>query len=254
MRPELLQNALLQKGAKLGHFFLCQGRPEDRAAQKEWVLQFIRRYWSEVEKRPALPTQLREDADLLWLAPPHDGEKTSDYKVEDLEELWRFLPYRGLKAQRRFVVLEETHRIGPLLVNKLLKTMEEPEGSLSFFWLNPRGAKLLPTLESRAQVLSLTWPKPITSPGPLLQELRPQLAEGYALAQFLDDAKSGKFAAEELLLEFLAYEELHDGPARLKQELLNLTRDWNMANRFHQPIAPRLQALHLLLTERFQNR
>ncbi len=254
MKAELLQERLLARGkdGRFGHFYLFQGRAHDEDKQKEWVLTLIRRYWKEIEKRSTLPADLRGDADLLWLAPPRDENKTSDYRLEDFEALWRFLPYKGLAARRRFVVVEEAQRVGTVVANKLLKTLEEPEGELSFLWLNPAGQKLLPTIESRAVALPLSWHGGITPPSEGFQELRGRFAQGYALAEFLEDGKQGVFSASEVLEDFLAHEQREEGPAALKQELLDLVRQWREAEQFHQPLAVRLQGLHTLLSQRFR--
>jgi hypothetical protein len=241
------------RAKQLGHFYLFHGRPQDCEKQKEWAAQFVRRHWKEVEKHAVLPSNIRDDADLLWMAPPQEDDVTKDYRVDDWAPLWRFLSYRALRGGRRFVIVEDAHRISTVVANKLLKTLEEPEGEVTFLWLNPQGHQLLPTIESRAIGLSLTWPLAANSSQDQLQEVRSRLEAGdLSLATFLDEAKSGKFDPATLLNEFLTYEQLNEGSASLKQELLMLTKEWMEAQRYNQPIAPRLQWLHTLLSQRFR--
>lgn len=256
MTPEMLQDRLMgrARAKQLGHFYLFHGRPEDSEKQKEWAAQFVRRHWKEVEKHAVLPTNIRDDADLLWMAPPQEDDVTKDYKVEDWNPLWRFLSYRALRGGRRFVIVEDAHRISTVVANKLLKTLEEPEGEVTFLWLNPQGHQLLPTIESRAIGLSLTWPLAANATHDHLTEVGQRLEKGeLGLATFLEEAKSVAIEPKTLLNEFLTYEQLNDGPAALKQELLTLTKEWVEGERYNQPIGPRLQWLHTLLSQRFRS-
>lgn len=252
MTPAMLSKTLLELAQRrqLGHFYVLQGRGDEGAQQAEWVLAFIRAYWSTVEKRPTLPTQLRDDADLLWIVPWDEKEQERrDYVKDDLDPLISFLGYRGLQSQRRFVVMEDVHRISAVVANKLLKTLEEPEGEVTIFWLNPTGAKLLATLTSRAQHLALSWHTG-SSDSQLITQFQERLkSEGYPLSAFLEDAKK---EADLWLEQLLDYEIHNEGPAALKQELLNLVASWQKADTFNQPPGPRLQWMHTYLTERFR--
>lgn len=258
MRPELLQERLLLRGKQkqFGHFYLFSGRPADLAAQKAWVETLIRRYWGEVEGRQGLPQNIRADADLLWLSPPlNDDEEVVDYKVEGVEAaLATFLPYRGLKSQRRFIIIEDAHRLTPIISNKLLKTLEEPEGELSFLWLNPYGRKFLATIESRALNLTLSWPKLDATVSEQMTRVRESFQSGdYPLAQFLEDGKKTKFDPELLVEDLLHLEQIEPGDAQYQQDLLIAIKEWNEAERFNQPLGTRLQGLHYLLSQRFRN-
>ena len=258
MKAEILQERLLARARsqQFGHFYLFSGKPEDLEAQKNWVQSLIRRYWTEIEGRSQLPSDIRSDADLLWIAPPlNDDDEVVDYKVEGIEQqLATFLPYRGLKSKRRFVIIEEAHRLTTIISNKLLKTLEEPEGELSFIWLNPLGKKFLPTIESRALNLKLSWPVSNNSIGATVSGMKGRFIAGdYPLAEFLEHGKKGEFDAYELLDEMLNLERIEPGNAAYQQELLILVKEWDEAERFNQSIAPRLQSLHYLLSKRFSD-
>ncbi len=250
MTPQFIKEQLLKKAQQkeLAHFYILQGTSNDHDKQTQWVEQFIRDYWTTIEKRK-LPAHLRSDADLLWLSPDlNDEDEHKDYKVENLNELFTFLGYRGIQSQKRFVVFEHSEFITPIIANKLLKTLEEPVGDLTLFWLNPTGAKLLPTIESRALTLRLKWPQEKAST-PLIEDLKKRFEAGLPLADFLEESKKN-FTLDRLLQEALEYEVSHDGPAQLKQELLNLVKSWNEAQIYHQSPGPTLMALHLYLSQR----
>ena len=253
MTPVVLQQKLLHlsREQKLGHFYVLSGRgTHDSDVQEKWVTEFIRQYWESIEKR-TLPKELRHDADLLWLTPPIDEDDiVRDYKVEDLGELFSFLGYRGINSKRRFVIIEEGQRLSKILANKLLKTLEEPEGLVTFFWLNPMGLKLLPTIESRAINLALSVPQ-VTQSTPLLDELRQNIESGQTLSQFLDATKK-TVSVDELLVELLNFEQRHDGPAELKQELLSMTQTWQKARAFNQSSNTTMQWIHTYLSQRFR--
>lgn len=242
--------ALAQLG-KLGHFYLLSGRGTDQDAQKKWVAEFIRRYWSVIEKRSVIPQNIQSDADLLWIQTPlNDDDEIRDYRVEDFHDLFSFLGYRGISSKRRFVIIESVELLSEIVANKLLKSLEEPEGELTYFLLNPTGAKMLATIESRAIQLPLAWPR--SGHGtPKLDELKQKFASGLPLADFLDDAKKN-FSLNELLEECLIFEQQHDGPASLKQELLTLTRSRLKSEVFHQGQGATLQWLHTYLSQRFR--
>jgi hypothetical protein len=146
------------------------------------------------------------------------------------------------------VVFEHSELITPIIANKLLKTLEEPVGDLTLFWLNPTGAKLLPTIESRALTLRLKWLQEKAST-PLIEDLKKRFETGLPLADFLEESKKN-FTLDRLLQEALEYEVSHDGTAQLKQELLNLVKSWNEAQIYHQSPGPTLMAMHHYLSQR----
>lgn len=252
--PDQLLNQLLSAGRqqRLGHFYLLPGRGGDAESQVVWVKTFIRRYWAEVEKRSPLPQDITNDSDLMWVRPWNDeeNERRDEYVVDNLKGLGSFLGYRGIKSQRRFVVLEEMHKLTKDVANRMLKILEEPEGQVTYFGLNPLGLKLLPTIESRAISHALSWPISHDASA-LLSEVQQKLQTGYSLHQFVEDVKK-TWSLDDLLQALLSYEQKHDGPAALKQELLNLFQAHQKAQLYNQSSAPQVQALYLYLTARFR--
>ncbi|MBY0516277.1 MAG: hypothetical protein K2P81_05180 [Bacteriovoracaceae bacterium] len=236
---------------KLAHFYILNGRQGEFELQKEWTQTFIRRYWSEIESRKIIPQNLLSDADLLWISPPlNDDNEVTNYRVEDFSSLLSFLSYRGLSSQRRFVVVEDVERVSAIIANKLLKSLEESEGDVTFFWLNPHGHKLLSTIDSRAVKFTLCNEIP-EKPLKILNELKPKFQTSYPLSQFLEEAKKN-YPLEDLFQELLSYEQKNEGDAGLKQELLTFTQDWQRLETFHQSANVRLQWIHTYLQARFR--
>lgn len=84
--------------------------------------------------------------DILFISDPEDSKK---YLVDTIEEVIKFLNYSPIGLSRKVVVLKANY-LSELTVNKLLKTLEEPDVNTSFFILNPLKTDLLSTLNSRS--------------------------------------------------------------------------------------------------------
>jgi hypothetical protein len=254
--PEILSEKLLQtaKTQRFGHFYLFQGRGRDREAQIQWAKTFVRRYWQEIEQRSGLPQDLLNDSDLFWLT-PWDAEEEklkNEYVVDDIKPLMSFLGFRGIKARRRFVVIEEAQRLSETVANKMLKILEEPEGELSFLLLNPTGAKLLPTIESRAVSLALSWPQHNVDIS-FFQTLESKFqAANYSVHDFIDDVKKHG-PLPQFVLELLQFAQKQDASGSEKQELLTLVQRLQEAQEFNQQATPQLMGFYLILQRQFRS-
>lgn len=239
---QLLKSARSQR---IGHFYILQARGLEAHELEAEALEFIRSYWLEIEGKTA-SSNLLNHPDLLVINPRDEDDEVRDYIVDDLKPLRLFLSYHPIQVKRRFVLMSDVHTLGINVANRLLKTLEEPEGEVTFLWLNHTGSKLLATLESRAQILLLTQHSIETPSLELIEELKtlPSLHE------FLDRFKASD-KAHELLNTLLEYESQHDGPGALKQELLEITHNWQKAQMLHQPMAVRLVNLYEYCQKRF---
>lgn len=102
--------------------------------------------------------------DILQLAP-----QGKSYLIEqpDLIEYMRTWEFRPTNLKYRFFIFTDAHLLSEVILNKMLKQLEEPPAWSCILFLNPSAKKLLATIESR----SLKWqvpPSPIaelTSPG-----------------------------------------------------------------------------------------
>lgn len=247
LSQKLLSNA---EQGRLAHFYILQGRGDDLDFQHHWVKNFVRLYWEKIEKR-SLGQLIEQDADLLWIKPLNDEGEIKDYVIEHIKPIAQFLSYRALKSRRRFIVMESVHRLSLTVANRLLKTLEEPEGEVTFFWLNPQGAKLLPTLESRALTLFVAQSTNHIAQTPKLDEIKTKIEQGLTLSQFIEESKKS-VTPEEWLIELIEYEQNNDGPAALKQELLDLIAHSRMPQILHQGAGPRLQWIYHYMTQRFR--
>ena len=84
-----------------------------------------------------------------------DGSKNT-IKVGDIENLQKFLASSSLEKQgKKIYIINCLENANKEAVNALLKTLEEPTSSVYAFITTQNEAKLLPTIISRCQILSL---------------------------------------------------------------------------------------------------
>lgn len=84
-----------------------------------------------------------------------DGSKNT-IKVGDIENLQKFLASSSLEKQgKKIYIINRLENANKEAVNALLKTLEEPTSSVYAFITTQNEAKILPTIISRCQILSL---------------------------------------------------------------------------------------------------
>ena len=84
-----------------------------------------------------------------------DGSKNT-IKVGDIENLQKFLSSSSLEKQgKKIYIINCLENANKEAVNALLKTLEEPSSSVYAFITTQNEAKILPTIISRCQILSL---------------------------------------------------------------------------------------------------
>ena len=84
-----------------------------------------------------------------------DGSKNT-IKVGDIENLQKFLSSSSLeKKKKKIYIINRLENANKEAVNALLKTLEEPTSSVYAFITTQNEAKILPTIISRCQILSL---------------------------------------------------------------------------------------------------
>lgn len=80
-------------------------------------------------------------------------EKSATLKIDRIRELQSRLVYAPYEGGRRFVLIDDAHKMNDAAANCLLKTLEEPEGNTTFILISSQIQRLLPTIISRSQVL-----------------------------------------------------------------------------------------------------
>jgi DNA polymerase-3 subunit delta' len=75
----------------------------------------------------------------------------AEIKIDQVRELQRRIRLCPVRGQRKVVILDDAHRINLAAQNALLKTFEEPPGSVLLILVASNAAALLPTVLSRCQ-------------------------------------------------------------------------------------------------------
>lgn len=74
-------------------------------------------------------------------------------KIELIRDLQSKLAYPPFESERRFVIIEDIHKMKDEAANCLLKTLEEPEVHTTFVLVTSQPQRLLPTITSRCQTI-----------------------------------------------------------------------------------------------------
>ncbi|MEO8248372.1 MAG: DNA polymerase III subunit delta' [Burkholderiales bacterium] len=112
---------------------------------------------------------LMPEALMLDLAWPLD-EKTQkeldekkrkpsrEIKVEAARDMVAFTQLTRSRGPTKAVLVYPAERMNPIAANALLKTLEEPPGDVKFVLATRAADQLLPTIRSRCQAHTMSWP------------------------------------------------------------------------------------------------
>ncbi len=137
--------------------------------------------------------------DLSRTAPPPDK---TEITVEQIRSLRADAYVRPNEGRRKVYVIDPADAMNPAAQNALLKVLEEGPAYAAFLLVSDRPGKLLDTVRSRCELLSL--PREEALPGPELLERAERLAglllagDELACAQALVELELSKPKAEEL--------------------------------------------------------
>ena len=137
--------------------------------------------------------------DLSRTAPPPDK---AEITVEQIRGLRADAYVRPNEGRRKVYVIDPADAMNPAAQNALLKVLEEGPAYAAFLLVSDRPGKLLDTVRSRCELLSL--PREDALPGPELLERAETLAglllagDELACAQALVELELSKPKAEEL--------------------------------------------------------
>lgn len=108
-----------------------------------WVENFIKEL-----------TPLSDHPDILKV---FKDEKSNEYRVDSpaIKNFLKFINYRPLKLQKKFIFLFDAHDLSVIVSNKLLKVFEELGSDYCLILLAPDNSPILPTVLSRAIKLQI---------------------------------------------------------------------------------------------------
>jgi len=100
--------------------------------------------------RSCLRIEQDEHADIITLFP--DGQTI---KVEQIRQIKSFFTSSGVESRKKILIISESEKMTVQSANSLLKFIEEPDGELFIFFLTNNATALLPTIQSRCQLIIL---------------------------------------------------------------------------------------------------
>lgn len=148
------------------------------------------------------------------------GVKPSqDIRIDDVRDLQNYFNTASSRGASRYVVVYPFDNMNANTANALLKTLEEPANGLRFVLVGSRVDKLLPTIRSRCQ--ELTMPMPTIAECLAWLEAQgvqqPDVALGVAMNDPFEALSLAQTAADQLdlrkkFLEWLANPDQHANP------------------------------------------
>jgi len=156
-------------------------------------------------------------------------------KVDQAREILDFLTLRS--NTRRAIIIDSAEMLNPQAANSLLKVLEEPPEGTYFFLIAPSPTQMLPTLQSRSQIVSFS---PLTSE---------QMKKRSRAPEWAIRASSGSFEKLQMLTEKVELEIRESACAWLASWMANpqgyLTEEFRSLAK-DRSVAPRLVD-HLLM-------
>ncbi|GIP24855.1 DNA polymerase III subunit delta' [Paenibacillus sp. J22TS3] len=189
---KLLQNALRQN--KISHAYLFSGPAG--SGQKEMALSFVQALFCTEGGEDACGECLEcrkllhgNHPDLHLIEP--DG---NSIKIDQIRDLQRIFSYRSESGNVKAYIIQDAEKMTVQASNSLLKFLEEPPSPAVAILLSDNGRALLPTIQSRAQLVPFT----ALSPGMMMQILTGEDYPG-ALVRAAVHLAAGLGACRELL-------------------------------------------------------
>jgi len=106
------------------------------------------------------PLQEFADPDFHWVRSiDKDGETSIVIQIDAIRALNEFVATKVSQGRHKLVVIPQAHRMNRNAANALLKTLEEPVSATCLVLESSQAGRLLPTLRSRCQRLSLRFPR-----------------------------------------------------------------------------------------------
>ncbi len=97
-----------------------------------------------------LKIEKNEHEEVKYIEP--DG---AQIKIAQASEIHRFLNLQKT-GKHRFIIINDAHLMNPQAGNSLLKILEEPPASTTFFLITPSDQAVLTTLRSRSQLVNFS--------------------------------------------------------------------------------------------------
>jgi DNA polymerase-3 subunit delta' len=156
-------------------------------------------------------------------------EGAAEVKIDQVRELQRRIRLRPVHVQRKVVILDDADRLNLSAQNALLKTFEEPPGSVLLMLVASNAAALLPTVLSRCQRINF-FPLPDDIVEALLVKLADVPADAASdLARYADGSIGQGLLLKTDLIDRARTQlvpVLQDLETRPYADLADVTQEW----------------------------
>lgn len=113
--------------------------------------------------------QLGSHPDYLEVVPEQNGKSAAQIRIEAIRSMQTQVSRYPVLAKQRVVLIDEADRMNEAAQNSLLKTIEEPEGPVTFILVTSARSALLDTILSRCMPMAFGMLTP--------QEMKPVLLD-----------------------------------------------------------------------------
>lgn len=121
--------------------------------------------WFELGNHPdyrlVQPDSLADDMEEEGGSAKKEKKKSEQIRVEQIRVLEGFLAVGTHRGGMRVIVLDPADTMNVITQNALLKSLEEPAPSTLFVLVTSRLSRLLPTIRSRCQIMSIMPPSAV---------------------------------------------------------------------------------------------
>lgn len=144
----------------LSHFYLFRSRPGSMA--RDLLNSVLENFLSQaIAKEKGLSIQSAKNIiqnghpDILYI---NEEDRTKNYTLNDeaIVDFLKFHGYGNFELKQRFAIINDASLLSETILNKFLKTLEEPTKNTTIIFLEPTGTRLMPTIESRAITFNFT--------------------------------------------------------------------------------------------------
>lgn len=153
---QTLQQILINKwdNRTLSHFYIFRTRPSEtaRSLLNDMTKEFLSTVLAK-EKNITVESSYNiingGHPDILYI---DENERAKNYTLNDeaITDFLKFHTYGNFEMKHRFAIINDATFLSEVILNKFLKTLEEPSKNTTIIFLEPTGVRLLPTIESRA--------------------------------------------------------------------------------------------------------
>ena len=150
----LMQEILIKKyeSNELSHFYVLE---PTYTQDSNFLLNWTKKLLCEINKKTL--SSMENSPDILIIDSPEDQKQ---YQIEEIQEIFKFTTFSAMNLKKKFLIVNHSHKLTQIHLNKLLKTLEEPPIEMHIFFLNSQKISTIDTISSRAIKLRVLNQKP----------------------------------------------------------------------------------------------